>query len=129
MHSIIKFGAVGASGYVVNLGIFALAVGAGAGHLTAATAAFLVAVTSNFWLNRRWTFSGRDAAPTAQAARFLTVSVMAFLVAAGLLELLAGAAGLPPLAAQGASIVAVAPLSFLANRDWAFALNPAPGRI
>ena len=51
---------VGASGYVVNLATFALCVEAlGFHYPVAATVAFLVAVTNNFWWNRHWTFRAR----------------------------------------------------------------------
>jgi dolichol-phosphate mannosyltransferase len=116
----IKFSVVGASGYAVNLGAFAFALALGVQYLVAAGAAFLVAVTSNFWWNRRWTFAASDGTPTSQAARFFTVSVVACLFAAAVLELLVGAAGLPPLAAQSAAVVAATPLNFLGNKAWSF---------
>jgi dolichol-phosphate mannosyltransferase len=116
-----KFCVVGASGYVVNVGAFALALALSFQHLAAACGAFAVAVASNFWWNRRWTFASRDRAPARQAARFLTVSVAACLFALVVLELLVGSAGLPALAAQPASVIAATPLSFLGCRAWSFA--------
>jgi dolichol-phosphate mannosyltransferase len=80
----------------------------------------VVAVGSNFWLNRRWTFAARDRAPALQAARFFTVSVGAFLFAAAVLELLVSIAGFPVLAAQSASVVVATPLGFLGNKVWSF---------
>ena len=54
---LLKFCAVGGSGYVVNLCVFAVCVELlGLHHLVAATVAFVVAVTNNFWWNRHWTF-------------------------------------------------------------------------
>ena len=54
---LVKFCAVGASGYVVNLACSRCAWSRStAHHLVAATAAFVVAVTNNFWWNRHWTF-------------------------------------------------------------------------
>src|SRR5436189_6468425 len=51
-----KFGAVGASGYVVNLAVYtALLRGAGWHYAYAATVSFLVAVTHNYVWNRVWT--------------------------------------------------------------------------
>src|SRR3954452_3534086 len=89
-----KFCAVGASGYAVNLCVFALCVGPlGLHHLVAATAAFVVAVTNNFWWNRHWTFQARDGRAHFQAARFFAVSVAAFVFAAAMLELLVSVAG------------------------------------
>ena len=45
-------------------------------------------MTNNFWWNRHWTFSARDGHAGFQAARFLVVSVVAFVFAAMVLELL-----------------------------------------
>ena len=57
---LVKFCAVGASGYVVNLVVFTLAVKVlGLHHLVGATLAFVVAVTNNFMWNRHWTFGAR----------------------------------------------------------------------
>ena len=73
---LMKFCAVGASGYVVNLCVFAAFVELlDAHHLVAATAAFVVAVLNNFWWNRHWTFRARGGRAGFQAARFFTVSV------------------------------------------------------
>ena len=50
IHRLIPWGI---GGYVVNLLVFALALRVGGvHHLGAATIAFCVAVTNNFWLNR-----------------------------------------------------------------------------
>src|ERR671915_1224381 len=87
---LVKFCAVGASGYVVNLCVFAICFEAlGLHHLLSATVAFAVAVTNNFWWNRHWTFGARDGHAGFQAARFFAVSIAAFLFAAVVLEVLA----------------------------------------
>jgi putative flippase GtrA len=50
---LVKFGVVGASGYFVNLSVFALlAAILDVHHIPAAIAAFCVAVTNNFLWNR-----------------------------------------------------------------------------
>jgi putative flippase GtrA len=121
---LMKFCAVGASGYVVNLCVFAVCVELlGLHHLVAATAAFVVAVTNNFWWNRHWTFRVRRGHAGFQAARFFTVSIAAFLFAATVLEILVSVAGMPKLAAQAISIVAATPLNFIGNKMWSFALE------
>jgi putative flippase GtrA len=119
-----KFCAVGASGYVVNLSVFALCVEVlDLHHLVAATAAFVVAVTNNFWWNRHWTFRARGGHAGFQAARFFTVSVGAFLFAALVLELLVSVAGLPELPSQAMAIVAATPLNFIGNKMWSFRIE------
>jgi putative flippase GtrA len=119
-----KFCAVGASGYVVNLTVFAICFELlGMHHLAAATVAFVVAVTNNFWWNRHWTFRARSGRAGFQAARFFTVSVAAFLFAAIVLEVLVSLAGVPELAAQALSIIAATPLNFVGNKMWSFSLE------
>ena len=125
---LVKFCAVGGSGYVVNLAVFAVAFSAlGWHHLVAATAAFVVAVSNNFYWNRHWTFSARAGHAGFQAARFFTVSVVAFLFAATVLELLVTRAGTPEVAAQAISVVAATPLNFVGNKMWSFGRRPRPG--
>jgi putative flippase GtrA len=121
---LVKFCAVGASGYVVNLCVFALFVGPlDAHHLVAATAAFAVAVMNNFWWNRHWTFRARGGRAGFQAARFFTVSVAAFIFAAAMLELLVSVAGVAELPAQAISIIAATPLNFIGNKMWSFRIE------
>ena len=117
---LLRFGVVGASGYAVNLAVFAAAVEWGDfGHRAAATAAFAVAVTNNFGWNRHWTFRAGDGHAGFQAVRFLAVSLAAFLLALAMLEVLV-ALGLPEIGAQAAAIVCATPVNFLGNRLWSF---------
>lgn len=118
---LLQFGLVGASGYVVNLAVFTLAVhGADMRYQVAATLAFLVAVSNNFLWNRHWTFKAGDGRAHHQAARFLLVSVIAFGVGLALLTVLVELGGMREVPAQAIAIVAVTPLSFLANKLWSF---------
>jgi putative flippase GtrA len=124
---LIKFFAVGGSGYVVNLAVFWVTFEKiGVHHLVAATLAFLVAVFNNFWWNRHWTFGAREGHAGFQAARFFTVSVVAFLFAAAVLELLVTQTSLPELVAQAISIVVATPLNFVGNKMWSFAQSVPP---
>jgi putative flippase GtrA len=119
-----KFCIVGGSGYIVNLCVFALCVGAlDLHHIAAATVAFVAAVTNNFWWNRRWTFRTQPGRPVVQAPRFFTVSVIAFLFALGVLELLVSVVGISELPAQALAIVAATPLNFIGNKMWSFAIE------
>jgi dolichol-phosphate mannosyltransferase len=121
---LVRFALVGASGYVVNLVVFAIFVHAlGTGYIVAATAAFLVAVTNNFVWNRSWTF--RATSPTHprahhQAARFLVVSLVGFGGNLALLALLVDTVGLQEVPAQALAIVLATPLTFLGNKLWTF---------
>jgi putative flippase GtrA len=125
---LLKFCGVGASGYVVNLAVFTLAVQVfDLHHLVGATLAFVVAVTNNFLWNRHWTFAAASGHAGFQAARFFTVSVAAFVFAAAALEVLVGGLDFPEVPAQAISVAAATPLNFIGNKMWSFALGPSPG--
>ncbi|HKG37854.1 MAG TPA: GtrA family protein [Conexibacter sp.] len=118
---LVRFAAVGASGYVVNLAVFTAAVHfAGIDYRVAPVLAFLAGVANNFWWNRHWTFDAREGHAGFQAARFLTVSVVAFLFSYGLYLLLVAQTDLPKVLAQAISIVAATPLAFLGQKLWSF---------
>ncbi len=118
---LVRFALVGASGYVVNLVVFAAAVHVAAlAYPAAATLAFLVAVSNNFLWHRRWTFRAHAGRARNQAARFLIVSVTAFLAGLAILTALIELLGMPEVPAQACAIVAVTPLSFVANKLWTF---------
>jgi putative flippase GtrA len=118
---LIRFGVVGASGYAVNLGVFALAVhGAGFSYGVAAVMAFIVALTNNFFWNRIWTFRAGDGHAGFQAARFVVVSLGAFGFNLLLLFALVEAGGLAAVPAQAIAIVAATPLNFIGNKLWSF---------
>ena len=86
-----KFSAVGASGYVVNLAVYALLLKwAGLHYLGAAFCSFLVAVANNYWWNRHWTFRGQRGHFAYQGMRFAVVSAVALGANLGLLRLLVG---------------------------------------
>jgi putative flippase GtrA len=115
-----KFCTVGATGYVVNLAVFALLVhGFEIHYLVAAVCSFLVAVTNNYTWNRLWTFRNQRGRVAHQGLRFLVVSTVA--LGANLLFLSGFVAlGLPKVPAQAIAIVLVTPWNFLANKLWSF---------
>ena len=124
-----QFGLVGASGYIVNLAVFAVVVGPlGIHHIAAAILAFCVAVMNNFWWNRHWTFDASGGHAGFQAARFFAVSGFAFLFAAAVLEGLVRFAQVPEISAQAISIVVATPLNFVGNKMWSFAARPTSER-
>jgi dolichol-phosphate mannosyltransferase len=117
---LLKFGLVGGSGYLVNLGVFVLLNGnLGLQHTIAAVGAFCVAVTSNYFWNRHWTFGPGEGPAHFQAARFLVVSVGSLLLNVAMLELLVRS-GLGQLPAQAISVAFAMPFNFLGNRLWTF---------
>lgn len=119
---LIRFVAVGASGYVVNLAVFAACVHVLAiDYKLAAVVAFVVSVLNNFLWNRHWTFSTqREAHPVKQGVKFFAVSLVAFGFSYAVLVSLVDGAGFPKVVAQALSIVAATPLSFVGQKLWSF---------
>jgi dolichol-phosphate mannosyltransferase len=116
-----KFGLVGASGYAVNIAVFAaLTQAAGLHYIAAAVAAFCVAVTNNFIWNRRWTFAASDGRAGFQAPRFFAVSVAALGVNLAVLELLVSAATAAEVPAQAVAVAIAMPVNFIGNKLWTF---------
>ena len=115
-----KFCAVGATGYVVNLAVYAtLLKWAGVHYIPAAIGSFLVAVASNYTWNRVWTFRGQRGHVAYQGLRFLVVSTAALAANLVVLYLLVEA-GLGAIPAQALAIVLVTPLNFVGNKLWSF---------
>ena len=123
-NQFVRFCAVGASGYAVNLAVYAALLEAGMHYLAAAAIAFLVAAGSNYLWNRTWTFRTSDAPVHRQGARALVVSALS-LGANQLFLVVLVAAGAGHLAAQAVAIVLATPFSFAANKLWAFAAEPS----
>jgi putative flippase GtrA len=117
---LVRFLAVGGSGYVVNLVVFSLLVhGLGVHYLAAGIGAFVVAWCNNFVLNKYWTFRRHGLSWIAQGARYLAVSLVALGLNLVLLHFLV-LGGLAEVPAQAIAIAAVTPVNFLLNRRWSF---------
>jgi putative flippase GtrA len=118
---LVRFGIVGAVGFIVNLAVYTLFVHpVGVDYRVASIVAWLVAVANNFVLNRYWTFDARAGRARFQAIRFIVVSLVAEGFSLLLLTLLVEDAGIEKVAAQALAVGAVMPLNFLGNKLWSF---------
>jgi len=119
---LIRFGVVGASGYAVNLAVFALCVHAlGIDYKLASPIAYFIATTNNFWWNRHWTFGQkRDAHPAEQAWKFYAVSLVSFGFNYVILVSLVRATGMEKVLAQAIANAAATPINFLGQKLWSF---------
>ena len=73
----IKFGIVGASGAIIDFGITALCKGIlGVPELLANAIGFTLAATSNYFLNRVWTWRSTSKSVGVEYAKFFFVSLM-----------------------------------------------------
>jgi putative flippase GtrA len=119
---LLKFGIVGGSGYLINLGVFAFLSGnLGVPHELAAIGAFGVAVSSNFLWNRYWTFGPGEGLAHQQAARFFTVSLASLALNLAVLELIVASSSISELAAQAIAVAVAMPFNFIGNKLWTFA--------
>jgi putative flippase GtrA len=114
-----KFCTVGASGYIVNLAVYATLLVLGVHYLLAAVCSFLVAVTNNYLWNRAWTFRRQRGHLVFQGFRFLVVSTLALAANLSFLSALV-ALGVAKLPAQAVAIALVTPWNFVANKLWSF---------
>jgi dolichol-phosphate mannosyltransferase len=118
---LIRFGVVGASGYIINLAVFAACVHLlGIDYRISSVIAFLVSVGNNFWLNRHWTFDAKHDHAGHQGARFFTVSLLAYAFSYAVLIALVDGAGLSKVLAQSVAVAAAMPLSFVGQKLWSF---------
>jgi putative flippase GtrA len=121
-----RFLAVGASGFVINIVVYGLLVhAAGVGYILAAVISNFVALSSNFVLNRQWTFKATHGRRRLQAPRFAVVSAGGFGVNLVVLRVCVEALGVPKLPAEIIASAIAAPVNFLGSRQWAFRRNPA----
>jgi dolichol-phosphate mannosyltransferase len=119
---LLKFGIVGASGYVINLIAFTVFnEKLGVYYLLASVIAFCFAVTNNFLWNRYWTFKASDGHAGFQAARFLVVSLIALGFNLVFLRVLVEA-GMSEFNAQAIAVILATPLNFIGNKLWSFRL-------
>ena len=119
-EQLVKFCLVGASGYVVNLAVFALLLDVvGLHYISAAVGSFLVAVTNNYSWNRLWTFRAQRGGVAYQGMRFFVVSTLALVANLAVLHVLV-TLGLGEFVAQAIAIVLVTPVNFVGNKLWSF---------
>ena len=119
---LVRFGAVGVSGYLVNLAVFAASLHLiGVDYRVSAVLAYVVSVLNNFFWNRHWTFRARHGRAMHQGLRFFAVSLVTFGFSYIVLVMLVGA-GMHKDLSQAISVAAGMPLNFLGQKLWSFRL-------
>ncbi len=132
---LVKFCLVGLSGVFVGLGTLKFFTDvAGVHYVGSALIAQITSVTSNFALNRLWTFADRpkDSGPLNVARewfKYLISSSMALGVNLGVLALLTEVFGLYYILSALCAIAIATPLNFLASNYWVWRHSPAKSRI
>ncbi|HET8979121.1 MAG TPA: GtrA family protein [Solirubrobacteraceae bacterium] len=119
---LIRFGGVGASGYIVNLVTFALCVHVfKINYQISSPIAYFVGTTNNFWWNRHWTFGNkRDAHPMQQAWKFYAVSLVSFGFNYLVLVVCVETFGIEKVLGQAIANALGTPINFLGQKLWSF---------
>lgn len=117
----LRYGAVGVVGMALDAAIFATLLALGVSVAVAHVSSFWAAATSNFVLNRYWTFAGAGTdRPVWRYVRFLTVAVLALLMRGGILAAGLHHMGLPPVAALVPAVLTAAVVNYLGAALFAF---------
>ena len=127
-----RFALVGGSGVIVNLVVFNatliawhLITGRPLSNLgltadyVANALGFVVSVISNYYLNRRWTFRSTGRV-SSEFPKFLTVSLVAYVVNLGIFTLAHTVLDLRGNLSQLIAIACVMPVNFVFNKLWSF---------
>ena len=124
VRQFVKFGIVGASGFIVNLVAFTLLQRVVPNHSDAGpytaiySIAFLAGGVSNYFLNRAWTFRSSGHVGK-EGAQFMAVSVMALLVGLGVSALVAPELGRGHKTWFLGTVAGIV-VNFFVNKYWTF---------
>ena len=116
----LRYGIVAASGYLVAISVYTIEIDAGIAPYLAVGIAFVLNGLYNFALLRAWAFPPSGRRWTLDLLRFSAVAALSFVVNYGVFAILYSALGLPALTSQRLGILIAAPVTFVANRIWAF---------
>lgn len=126
-NQFLRFALVGSSGVFVNLGVYSGSIYLLDFHyLWAATLSFLVAMTSNFLLNLRWTFKTHSQGIKAigdQYVRYAMVTVISYGINMAVLWYLVDLHHWHKVLAQLIAIGVTTMSNFLGSKLWAFKLH------
>lgn len=124
IRQFVKFGIVGASGFIVNLVAFTLLQRVVPGHARPLqydliyTAAFMAGGVSNYYFNRIWTFRSTGHA-VREGAKFLSVSVVALAVGLGVSAIVSPSLGHGHKTWFVATVAGIF-INFFLNKYWTF---------
>jgi len=117
---LLRYGSVVASGYLLAIAFYARELVLGISPYPALGVAFVLNGLVNFTLLRMWAFPPSGRSIGSDLSRFCIVAAASFVVNYASFAILYSAGGLRAVTAQRVAIVIAAPITFLANRLWAF---------
>lgn len=130
LRTFLRFALVGASGTLVNLGIFSAALHAGLNKFVASPLAIEVSIIWNFLLNNYWTFRERKTRDRTRVKglKFNLVAIASLGVSfATFIAMSLFVPRASPLVDQLVSIVPAVLVNYFLNSYWTFRSHPEPG--
>jgi len=121
-----KYYAVGASGVLVNLGLlFYLTEYVGLWYFLSYTLAISASISSNFILNKFWTFgdSINSQRTIVMYVKFVSVSLLGMAIQLGTVYLLVESLSVYYMLAALVSICIAGAINFMINRRWTFGIK------
>lgn len=88
VSKIVKFGSVGALGTVTNIAVFSSLTFLSIHYNVASTSAFLVAVTQNYLLNKKWTFKEHNTKTKKKFIKYFILNFISFLINLAVLNII-----------------------------------------
>ena len=122
----LKYYLVGASGIVVNLGIlYGLTEFAGLWYLLSSSIAIYISITTNFLLNKTWTFKNTMVKQRGffMYGKFIGVSLVGMGIQLGFNYIFVENLSLYYLLAALISIMIASSVNFVLNRHWTFGIK------
>jgi putative flippase GtrA len=120
-----RFLVVGAAGYGINVGVFAVLVGAGLTYVLASVVSYAVSNALMYLGNRYFTFCLGHEGFWSAYGRYLLVGLVVVALNAAVLAALVEGLGLDETLAQALSLLAVTPAAYVLFKRWTFRLRPS----
>ncbi|MGO8904813.1 MAG: GtrA family protein [Solirubrobacteraceae bacterium] len=117
---LVRYGIVAGCGYLFAVAFYTGELAIGVAPYVALGVAFVLNGLFNFALIRLWAFPPSGRGVRSDLTRFCVVAAVSFAVNYASFAILYSAVGLAATTAQRLAILIAAPVTFLANRLWAF---------
>ena len=120
-----RFLVVGAAGYGINIGVFAVLVGAEVSYVLASVVSYVVSNALMYLGNRYFTFRLGHEGFWSAYGRYLLVGLVVVALNAAVLAALVEGLDVDETLAQALSLLAVTPAAFVMFKRWTFRIRPA----
>lgn len=120
LRSVLKFGLVGGMATLVHITVGILWIRFGLNPLVANFLAYLTALVVSFWGHHSFTFNNHNQPLAKTAPRFLSTSVLGFLMNELILASVVGLNLMSPSSALTLATLLVAAFTYLLSKRWVF---------